>query len=98
MYPNYHPYQPQQPPMQQNINHNQMQPVQQTHQPNFVPYQQPIQSPPDNNRLARNMYKSTIQTTTTSANNNKSGRSGFGKLESMGRFIQEAPEPSQKMQ
>jgi hypothetical protein len=94
MFPNYQSYQPQQSTFQQNTNHNRPQGPQQGGQSNFIPNQHPIQSSSENNKFAPTMYKSTIQPTTSSSSNNNGGRFGFGKLESMGRFIQEAPEPN----
>jgi hypothetical protein len=80
MYPNYSPFQQQQPYPPQNINQNRIIFQQQNNPSNFVPNHQPIQSHNDNNKSVRNMYKSTIQTTASSNTNNKGGRTGFGKL------------------
>jgi len=97
MYSNYRPYPPQQIFPQQNTN-NRVQPQQQIYQPNLALNQHPIQSPKEGNRLGRNMYSSTIQTATSPTNAIKSGGFGFGKLESMGRFIQEVPDATQKVE
>ncbi len=97
MYPNYQPYQNQQ-PQQPNPNNNRMQPPQYTHQQNGQPQQNYLITPQNNNNPNHIIHSSNIQAPYSATNSNKPAGFGFGKLESMGRFIQEAPEASTKNQ
>ena len=72
----------------------------QNHTPSYNPYSQPqyahqgFLSPQGGSAaLNRNMYASTIQTSTSSSGLSKPGGFGLGKLESMGRTIKEEPDP-----
>jgi len=90
MYPNYQPYQNHQ-PQQLNTNNNRMQVPQYTHQQGGQPQQNYLISPQNNNNLNPIIHSSNIQAPFSATNSSKPTGYGFGKLESMGRFIQEAP-------